>query len=94
MGIIVLVGFGWAVSVYGRPMHFAIGFAAVSAMLGILSGDVLDSLVGGCVSLAFAAAYFWLIDRHSDNVAIYLLILFFGALVWFLGPIWLFRLGA
>ncbi|UAW97811.1 hypothetical protein KEM63_13550 [Halopseudomonas nanhaiensis] len=93
MGVVVLLAFGWAVSVYGRPVRFAAAFALLTFLLGLLSADAAQSAITALVNLGFATAYFYLIARYSSNVLVYLLILFVGALAWVILPIWLAASG-
>ncbi len=89
MGIVVLLAFGWAVSVYGLPVRFAAAFALLSFLLGLLSAEVVLSAITALINFLFAAAYFYLIERYASNVLTYLLIMFIGALAWGISPIWL-----
>lgn len=93
MGIVVLLAFGWAVSVYGRPVRFAAAFALLTFLLGLLAAGAGESAITALINLGFATGYFYLIDRYSSNVLAYLLILFIGALAWFMLPIWLAASG-
>lgn len=88
MSVLLLLGFAWLVNRFERPLHFALGYSVLALLLGLMFETVDWSLALGFLStLAFAAAYFSLLDRVSDSTGKWLAVLIGGALLWFFVPV-------
>ncbi|MES1951974.1 hypothetical protein S4A8_14015 [Salinisphaera sp. S4-8] len=77
MGVLVLIFLGWLASQYGRPLLFA-GLWALFALfsnLAIEQTGLIVALIQGVLAFALAGLYFWLLDRFSDQLLIWLAIL-------------------
>ena len=82
--LVVLIFAGWLVTNYGRPLMFAGTCAGVICILAIVFGaGVAAALLNGVVALVFAVPYFWLIERYSDTVVIWLAVLVGFPVCWF-----------
>ncbi|WP_348765549.1 hypothetical protein [uncultured Salinisphaera sp.] len=77
MGVLVLIFLGWTASQFGRPFLFAGLWALFAFFTGIALQDagLIAALIRSVVAFVLAAAYFWLLDRFSDQILIWLAIL-------------------
>ena len=76
---------GWQVSRYRMPFVFAGIFASYTFFRWVLFGGQPDGAIEATlIALLFGAAYFWLLARYADNIALWWVILTGGALGWFL----------
>jgi hypothetical protein len=84
MGIVVLIFFAWLVHQNHRPLRMAALYTGLMALLSLLAGAGLGTLLlNGMVTLAYMSGFFWLLDRYSDTLVIWFVLLFSGALLWF-----------
>nr|WP_297350593.1 hypothetical protein [uncultured Caldimonas sp.] len=88
MNVLLLLGFAGLVHRFERPLHFALMYAGLIALLSIVFGAFSWWLVPTFLgTLAFTAVYFSLLHRFSDTVLLWLGVLVGGALLWFFLPI-------
>ncbi len=84
MGIVVLIFFAWLLHQYHRPLRMAAFYTGLMALLGLLTGASLGALLpAALITLAYMSGFFWLLDRYSDTLVIWLALLFSGTLLWF-----------
>lgn len=74
--LLLLMFFGWLVTNYKRPVLFASLAAGLFFVLGLVFETGLAAASISAVSvLIFSVPYFWLIDRYSDSIFIWLCVL-------------------
>lgn len=76
MGVLLLLGFAWLVSRYGRPLAFTAAFAFASAIFAV------DPLASALFGLAYGAAFFSAVHRVSDSVMGTILVVLAGLLLY------------
>ncbi|MCS4505506.1 hypothetical protein KBTX_00671 [wastewater metagenome] len=83
MGVLMLVGFGWLVTLYRRPVLLAVVYSGVSFALGLVFGaGGVPALLHAAIAGGFALPYFWLLDRCSDTVLLWLTVLIGFPVLW------------
>ena len=88
LGASLLIVFAWLVSKYGRPVAFAAGFAALNAVLGLItSGPSMGLLVAVAVAFTYAAVYLYIVQRVSDSILLLMLVVFVGAALYVMVPL-------
>ena len=87
MGILLFIGFGYLVTLYGRPLQIAGAYVVVSSIFSLVIGEKIISLLfSGAIIFAYTAFVFMVVDHFSDSIFKPLLTLAVGAVVLFLGP--------
>jgi len=94
IGILVLVGVLRLLVATERPLLCAAIYTAAVAILSLLNGDDLISLLGTtALALAFTAGWFWLLTRFEAGTAPWFLALVAGlTLPMVVGAIWRFAI--
>lgn len=83
MGALILVFFGWLVTIYRRPVMLALVYSGLTFVLGLVSGaGIAWALLRAAVAGVFALPYLWLLDRCSDTVLLWLAVLVGFPVLW------------
>ena len=90
LGVLALIAFAALVSKYGKPLAFAAGFAALAGVRGLVNhGASVALLTSVAASFGYDAAYFFVVHRVSDSILLLMLVVFVGAALYVMIPIWL-----
>jgi hypothetical protein len=88
MGIIFLVGAAYLADKFEKPLEMALVYVGIGAILGLTTGNPIgEVLIHAVLMLAFCLAYFFILIRVSDQLALWLLVLISFPLALFLYPI-------
>ena len=84
IGLIALLLFAWLAGEHGRPKQFALAFTAVALVLAAIGNEFspFDAAVTAVMNFVYCSVYFWALDRFGDNIIVYFVILFGGAVIW------------
>ncbi|WP_018717986.1 hypothetical protein [Arhodomonas aquaeolei] len=83
MGLLMLVGFGWLVTLYRRLVLLAVAYSGVSFVLGLVfQVGVVPALLKAAIAGGVALPYFWLLDRFSDTILMWLAVLVGFPVLW------------
>lgn len=75
--------FGWLVTNYKQPIMFAGLAAGLFFVLGLVfEAGVAAAAISAVSVLVFSVPYFWLIDRYSDSILIWLCVLVGFPFLW------------
>ncbi|HOI56001.1 MAG TPA: hypothetical protein PLP01_12180 [Phycisphaerae bacterium] len=79
IGFVVLIACLKLLDETGRPFLCAVAYVAVEFVLGLFFQTAwLALLLSSAVTLAYVAAYFWLLDRYGHSRSLYWTILLIG----------------
>lgn len=74
--LLLLIFFGWLVTNYRQPVMFSGLATGLFFVLGLVfEAGVAAASVSAISVLVFSIPYFWLIDRYSDSIFIWLCVL-------------------
>ena len=90
MGILLFIGFGYLVTLYGSPLKVAGAYVVFSSIFSLVFGsEFVSVLFAGAITFAYTAFVFMVVDYFSDSIFKPLLALAVGALILFIGPIFI-----
>ncbi len=82
IGLVLYFVFGALVIRYEKPVHFAAGYAGMSAAFSIVIGEPLvGTLLAGLILFAYTAFVYMVVDRYGDQVLAPIGVLVVGALI-------------
>jgi len=82
IGLVLYFLFGSCVIRYERPVHFAAGFAGLSALLNlVVGGSFIESILSGLILFAYTAFVYMVVDRYGDKILAPIGVLVAGAAI-------------
>jgi hypothetical protein len=88
MGIIFLVGAAYLADKFEKPLEMALVYVGIGAILGLTTGNPIgEVLIHAVLMFAFCLAYFFILIRVADHLALWLLVLIGFPFALFLYPI-------
>ena len=80
IAIMLFLSFGYYVTVNEKPLHLAAGFAGLTAILSLLFGaSIVSILISTAVLFVYSGVVYYILDNYGDAIAMHFAILLVGA---------------
>ena len=94
IGIIIFMAFSYAVMQFGKPIHVAITYTILGALISLFNGTDISSLfIWSIAVLVYTSFVFFLINYFRDGILIPYAITMIGGIALWLWPLWVHPLS-